>query len=96
MKNKYFKFYEVYLNELNKLRPSQFKKVVNALSEYSSNEILPEKLKGKSLSIFNKIQTVLIAEKMELKNIENKRKAGIKGSQKRWQNDKTRQNYNRK
>lgn len=83
MKSK-FNFYNVYLNELNKLNPFQFKKVVNALSDYAKDETIPMNLSNKGMAVFNKIQTVIIAEKMQLQNVEKKRIAGKKGAKKRW------------
>lgn len=85
---KKFTFYTVYINELNKLNPFQFKKVINALVNYANEETVPFNLSGKGQAVFNKIQTVLMAEKLEISKIEKKSDAGKKGAERRWRNSK--------
>lgn len=90
MNNK-FNFYSVYLKDLNKLNPFQFKKVINAISDYSKDGKLPDKLSAKGSMVFSKIMIVVDTEKQMEKELEIKRKAGSKGGQNRW----NKQNYSK-
>lgn len=84
MINNKFNFYKVYLNDLNKLRSSQFKKVINALSDYAETGKLPLKLKAKSMMVFSKIIVVIDTEKKIDIELQKKRDAGRKGGKHRW------------
>ena len=87
-----FNLYNVYFNDLNKLNPFQFKKVLNALIKYAGDRTLPNNLSLKGMMVFNKIQVVLDAEKMLEEEREQKSFAGSKGAQKRWDKQKNGRN----
>jgi hypothetical protein len=80
-----FNFYNAYLDEMNKLNPFQFKKLINALAVYTEKGTLPNKLSNKAMSIFTEIQRVISAEKSQEILSEIRSKAGKKGAKKRWQ-----------
>ena len=80
-----FNFYNAYLDEMNKLNPFQFKKLINALAAYKEKGTLPDKLSNKAMSIFTEIQRVISAEKSQEILSEIRSKAGKKGAKKRWQ-----------
>ena len=80
-----FNFYNAYLDEMNKLNPFQFKKLINALAAYTEKGTLPNKLSNKAMSIFTEIQRVISAEKSQEILSEIRSKAGKKGAKKRWQ-----------
>jgi len=79
-----FNFYKVYLDEMNKLNPFQFKKLINALIIYADKGILPDKLSNKAMGIFTEIQRVISVEKDQEILSEIRSKAGKKGAKKRW------------
>lgn len=79
-----FNFYKVYLDEMNKLNPFQFKKLINALIVYADKGILPDKLSNKAMGIFTEIQRVISVEKDQEILSEIRSKAGKKGAKKRW------------
>ena len=79
-----FNFYKVYLDEMNKLNPFQFKKLINALIVYADKGILPDKLSYKAMGIFTEIQRVISVEKDQEILSEIRSKAGKKGAKKRW------------
>ena len=58
-----FSFYNVYLEEMNKLSGREFKKLVNALSKYADTSELPKSLSKKSNLIFNQVIRVINQEK---------------------------------
>ena len=81
-----FNLYKAYLQEMNKLNSFQFKKLINALSEYADSGELPRKLSYKAMCIFTQIQRVITAEKdLEILS-EKRRMAGKKGMKHRWDN----------
>lgn len=77
-----FTFYNAYLYDLNKLNPFQFKKLINALSDYALNGSIPEKLSNKGMAIFNKIQRVIDVEKEQDRVSSIRKIAGKKGGEK--------------
>lgn len=79
-----FNFYSVYLDEMNKLSGREFKKLVNALSDYADVSKLPDKLSRKAMCIFTEIQRVISAEKDQEILSEKRSKAGVKGAKRRW------------
>ena len=83
---KKFNFYCAYLEEMNTLNPFQFKKLVNAICEYSKNGRINQKLSKKAWNIFTEIQRVVSAEKNQEIISEIRRKAGKKGAKNRWKN----------
>ena len=81
-----FNLYKAYLQEMNKLNPFQFKKLINALSEYADSGVLPRRLSYRSMCIFTQIQRVITVEKdMEILS-EKRSMAGKKGMKHRWDN----------
>lgn len=84
MANNKFNFYKLYLNDLNKLNPFQFKKVINALANYSDTEVLPDNLSSKGNMVFSKIMVVINTEKEFERELQKKKDAGYKGAQRRW------------
>lgn len=90
-----FNFYKVYLEEMNKLSGRDFKKLINALSDYADTSKLPEKLSRKAMCIFTEIQRVISVEKNQEILSELRSKAGKKGMRNRW-NNRTKQNNNKK
>ena len=89
-----FNFYKVYLDEMNKLNPFQFKKLINALVIYADKGTLPNKLSNKAMGIFTEIQRVISTEKNQEILSELRSKAGKKGMRNRW-NNKSKQNDNK-
>ena len=81
---KKFNFYNVYLEEMNKLSARQFKKLVNALSVYADVGDLPKGLSYKAMCLFTEIQRVISAEKNQEILAEKRSKAGKKGMRRRW------------
>lgn len=92
MANNKFNFYKVYLNDLNKLNPFQFKKVINALSKYADSGEVPDKLSPKGNIVFAKIIAVINTEKQMEQAIEQKKEAGKKGARNRWNGENKRNN----
>lgn len=81
-----FNFYLVYMNDFEKLNVFQFKKLVIALCKYTEDGTLPDNLSRKTQAVFNKVQRIIDVENDYQKYVENKSKAGKKGSSKRWKN----------
>lgn len=85
---KKFNFYVAYLEEMNKLNPLHFKKLINAICNYVDKGVLPDKLPKRAMCIFTEIQRVISAEINQEILSEVRSKAGKKGAKNRWKTNK--------
>ena len=83
-----FNFYCGYMDLCKDLSNRQFRKLINALCEYTEKKTIPEKLPKKTFILFMKIKMVLDAEFQEVTEKETlsviRSKAGKKGMKHRW------------
>ena len=86
-----FNFYCGYLDLCKDLSARQFRKLIQALVNYTEKKIIPETLPKKTFIIFMKIKMVLDVERKEYEAekeqeslSEIRSKAGKKGMKHRW------------